>query len=176
MPAPALAPVARAFRLHPKYPYLWPAFRSLPRSFHALRGIFMPEERPPLAGRLLEEDVAFMAAALRRIPTMWQRVQWLEMVWYLRSRLLRDADWAGMAHSVEIRTPLVDWTLYTTLMGYELNKFHLLRAAGTATQRSPRQPKRGFETPVYTWMAHQPKADRTTGYRQWVERIVSAAK
>jgi len=28
---------------------------------------------------------------------------------------LRDADWAGMAHSIEIRVPLVDFTLLATL-------------------------------------------------------------
>jgi asparagine synthase (glutamine-hydrolysing) len=31
------------------------------------------------------------------------------------SRLLRDADWAGMAHSIEIRTPLVDAALTRTI-------------------------------------------------------------
>jgi asparagine synthase (glutamine-hydrolysing) len=29
----------------------------------------------------------------------------------MRNQLLRDADWAGMAHGVEIRVPLVDMTL-----------------------------------------------------------------
>ncbi|HXA38648.1 MAG TPA: asparagine synthase-related protein, partial [Phenylobacterium sp.] len=29
--------------------------------------------------------------------------------------LLRDADWAGMAHGVEIRAPLVDVPLYRSL-------------------------------------------------------------
>ena len=29
----------------------------------------------------------------------------------MRHQLLRDADWAGMAHGVEIRVPLVDVTL-----------------------------------------------------------------
>jgi hypothetical protein len=32
-----------------------------------------------------------------------------------RNQLLRDADWAGMAHGVEIRLPLVDTTLLETL-------------------------------------------------------------
>jgi len=32
----------------------------------------------------------------------------LETIHYLRNQLLRDADWAGMAHSVEIRTPFCD--------------------------------------------------------------------
>jgi len=33
------------------------------------------------------------------------------MVWYMRQQLLRDADWADMAHSLEIRVPLVDLEL-----------------------------------------------------------------
>lgn len=32
----------------------------------------------------------------------------LEMTWYMRNMLLRDSDWASMAHSLEIRVPLVD--------------------------------------------------------------------
>jgi len=35
------------------------------------------------------------------------RVCALESSQYLRNQLLRDADWAGMAHSLEIRVPLV---------------------------------------------------------------------
>ena len=34
---------------------------------------------------------------------------------YMRNQLLRDADWAGMAHSLEIRTPLVDIAALTAL-------------------------------------------------------------
>ena len=33
----------------------------------------------------------------------------------MRNQLLRDADWAGMAHGVEIRVPLVDVTLLKSL-------------------------------------------------------------
>ena len=40
--------------------------------------------------------------------TPFGRVATLEASLYMRNQLLRDADWAGMAHSVEIRTPLVD--------------------------------------------------------------------
>ncbi len=36
------------------------------------------------------------------------RVCALESTHYLRNQLLRDADWAGMAHGVEIRVPLAD--------------------------------------------------------------------
>jgi len=33
----------------------------------------------------------------------------------MRNQLLRDADWAGMAHGLEIRVPLVDFTLLAAL-------------------------------------------------------------
>jgi asparagine synthase (glutamine-hydrolysing) len=33
----------------------------------------------------------------------------------MRNQLLRDADWAGMAHSLEIRVPFVDATLLRSL-------------------------------------------------------------
>src|SRR6202012_2466364 len=45
------------------------------------------------------------------------RVALLESSQYLKNQLLRDADWAGMAHSLEIRTPLVDIKLLRTLAG-----------------------------------------------------------
>ena len=32
----------------------------------------------------------------------------IEAMVYLRNQLLRDSDWASMAHGVELRTPLVD--------------------------------------------------------------------
>ena len=33
----------------------------------------------------------------------------------MRNQLLRDSDWAGMAHSLEIRLPLVDRVLFEVL-------------------------------------------------------------
>jgi hypothetical protein len=35
------------------------------------------------------------------------RVTALSSCWYMRNQLLRDTDWASMAHSLEVRTPLV---------------------------------------------------------------------
>jgi asparagine synthase (glutamine-hydrolysing) len=38
----------------------------------------------------------------------WLAVHHLETVCYMRHQLLRDSDWAAMAHSLELRVPLVD--------------------------------------------------------------------
>ena len=36
---------------------------------------------------------------------------------YMRNQLLRDTDWASMAHSLEVRVPLVDAVLLAKLAG-----------------------------------------------------------
>ena len=43
------------------------------------------------------------------------RVCALESAHYLRNQLLRDSDWAGMAHSLEIRVPFIDSTFLRSL-------------------------------------------------------------
>ena len=52
--------------------------------------------------------VRFEAALTPPLQRDFSRVAVLESMFYLRNQLLRDADWAGLAHSLEIRTPLVD--------------------------------------------------------------------
>ena len=79
------------------------------------RSLFMPWEIPALIGADLAREglreldtLAALDETVRGLPTDRLRVSALEATWYMRNQLLRDADWAGMAHSLEIRTPLVD--------------------------------------------------------------------
>jgi asparagine synthase (glutamine-hydrolysing) len=78
----------------------------------------------------------------------------------MRNQLLRDADWAGMAHSLEIRTPLVDFELLRSLIDVVPNLKPGIgkRALGNA----PRKPlpasviertKTGFGVPTGSWAA-----------------------
>lgn len=87
------------------------------------RGLFLPHE----LGQVMDPDIA--REGLRRLKPLRRlaatldpdpgskvaRVCALESAHYLRNQLLRDADWAGMAHSVEIRVPLVDFTALSAL-------------------------------------------------------------
>ncbi len=41
---------------------------------------------------------------------------YLEIKYYLCSKLLIDADWVSMSHSVELRTPFVDWFFFNKLI------------------------------------------------------------
>src|SRR5262249_26052075 len=88
------------------------------------------------------------------------RVSVLESSNYMRHQLLRDADWAGMAHGVEIRVPLVD----VALLKMVAPTFgSLVPGAGkVALAQAPSRPlpdelvrraKTGFHVPTGVWMA-----------------------
>lgn len=87
------------------------------------RGLFLPYELPALLGgevvreglRRLEFLDAIGDQLLPDPGSDVARVSVLEASNYMRNQLLRDSDWAGMAHSLEIRVPLVDWRLTQTL-------------------------------------------------------------
>jgi asparagine synthase (glutamine-hydrolysing) len=77
----------------------------------------------------------------------------------MRNQLLRDTDWASMAHSVEVRTPLVDPHLWRALGGLNALRTHgsgkrLLAAA--PSRELPRavieRHKTGFATPLQDWL------------------------
>jgi asparagine synthase (glutamine-hydrolysing) len=77
----------------------------------------------------------------------------------MRNQLLRDADWTGMAHSIEIRVPLVDSTLLAALAPAISA---LTPGSGKAAlAKAPTSPlpdetviraKTGFGVPTGAWM------------------------
>ena len=93
--------------------------RSWAGTYLLRRGLFLPYELK----KIMDPDVA--REGLRRLKPLRRlaatlspdpgsdigRVCVLESAHYMRNQLLRDADWAGMAHGVEIRVPLVDATV-----------------------------------------------------------------
>lgn len=158
-----------AARLSTRVPRKLPAvFRyanTYEGAYFARRGLFMPWE---LEG-VLEPD--FARAGLREFaPLEWigstldshpvtdlGQVMALESSIYLRNQLLRDADWAGMDHSLELRTPLVDWHLWCTLaptlaMRETPGKAPLAGAlAGAVPTHWSNRSKTGFGLPLASW-------------------------
>lgn len=133
------------------------------------RGLFLPRELPDLLGK----ELAF--EGLRRLKvhdhikstlkpdpgSAFSRVACLESSLYLRNQLLRDADWAGMAHSLEIRVPLVDVTLLNRIAPIGHTQF--IEAGKTLLAATPTKvdvnmfsgvAKTGFSTPIDTWMSN----------------------
>ena len=66
------------------------------------------------------------------------QISTLECSLYLRNQLLRDADWASMAHSVEVRMPLVDYQLLKTCSSAVLKLNH--SASKSCLANSPEHP------------------------------------
>jgi asparagine synthase (glutamine-hydrolysing) len=118
------------------------------------------------------DPLGLIGAALTPDPgTPFSRVAALEASLYMRNQLLRDADWAGMAHSLEIRVPLVDSVLLRRVApilarGWSLDgKAVLARAPirplpGAVMVR----PKTGFTTPVESWQRRLPLSQQLRGH------------
>ncbi len=157
---------------------------SLAGAYFLRRGLFLPEEirrmrigtgndeQLPLAGAFdpvldawqgLSEGILGPLDGLLRDP--WRAVHRMESTIYLRRQLLRDADWAGMAHGVEIRVPLVDARLRLAL---EARSFEPARSGGKRllmrdlTLDLPpglyARSKSGFQLPLAAWLEPEREA------------------
>ena len=150
------------------------------------RGLFMPEELPLLmgatdAGEGLEALGDFASSHVAS-AARWgaAQVALLESTRYLRNQLLRDSDWASMAHSVELRTPLVDARLSEELCPYIESFVH-----GRGKQllaECPERPlprailardKTGFGLPLDAWLraATPPSATPAPWARRWARYL-----
>ena len=157
----------------PKWSSLLRYGGSIEGAYFLRRAVFMPWELPDLVGREMAVDVAerfdpvahVRAAAGKFAGSSFAHVAALESSLYLRNQLLRDADWAGMAHGVEIRLPLVDVFLLRRLaprLG-QTNGMHkgLLAQAPEPALPAALQsrPKTGFVLPMEDWLSRSRRLD-----------------
>ena len=156
--------------LSPKYASLIEYGGSYEGAYLLRRGMYMPWELPELLGEettkkgLAElQTVIRLSDSIRGIEKEQLKVSALEMTWYMRNQLLRDTDWASMAHSLEVRVPLVDIELFRKVVNAIANN-HLLTKKDMAL--TPKQPlpkvilerqKTGFSIPVQDWLIDIPK-------------------
>lgn len=173
-------------RVSPKWAGLIEYAGSVPAAWLLRRAMFMPWELPSLLPpELAKEGLGRLDLMVRLRDTVagvvdpYLQVMLLEMEWYMRSQLLRDADWAGMAHGVEIRTPLVDFALFETLAPFlvgpeRLSKRHL---ADGVRPRLPallrERPKTGFTVPLRRWTGDGTDGAGRDGRRAWARHLLA---
>src|SRR5437763_1638038 len=149
----------------PKYAGIFEYGSSYPAAYLLRRSLFMPWELPTfLDPDLVREgwkrlntfdDLAGLCDSLDS-PRL--KVSAMELCWYMLHHLLRDADWAGMAHSVEIRVPFVDVDLLKKLAPLLVQpnpptKRDVARSLSSKLPASVlNRPKTGFSVPVREWM------------------------
>jgi asparagine synthase (glutamine-hydrolysing) len=154
------------------------------------RALFMPWELPKFMDAELVrtgwrdlgslEQMNALARSVDKLPGAegpqvdFLKVAALETSSFLRSQLLRDSDWAGMAHSVEIRVPLVDMELLRQLAPLRASRFAPRKPLVARCLAKPLPPeimnrkKSGFTVPVREWMQQDTPG---RGLRQWAQYV-----
>jgi asparagine synthase (glutamine-hydrolysing) len=178
--------------LHPKVAGLLQYGGDWAGAYLLRRSVYMPWELDRLIDPALVADglrrlapLSHIAAALHGTRSLgdFDRVAALETALYMRNQLLRDADWAGMSHGVEIRVPYVDPFFLAALPSGEV----LARVnAKDAVAEVPMPPlpaairerrKTGFVTPVGRWLREAAGApgegavDFSAASRSWLRRV-----
>jgi asparagine synthase (glutamine-hydrolysing) len=149
------------------------------------RGRFLASELPEILGDEIAREglerldlLNLIETAITPDPgTPFARVAALESSLYLRNQLLRDMDWASMAHSLEVRVPLVDAHLLRRLAPL------IARLRGRSKEllaQTPRPPlpepvrkrrKTGFTLPIKEWLRQETGGGVEFGKRSWARRV-----
>ncbi len=169
-------PLARRFApTTPKLAGLLRHGTTLPGSYFLRRGLFLPSELPALLGEDVAREVLAAYDPVAEIgralsspvadteldPAIdpWTAVHLMESAGYMRHQLLRDTDWASMAHGLEVRVPLVDQQLREQLAAVRFQPARTRGKAALVRRAAPElpaalwdRPKSGFSIPVVDWM------------------------
>jgi asparagine synthase (glutamine-hydrolysing) len=185
--------IASGARLHPKSAGVMQYGGDWAGAYLLRRGVYMPWELDHLLDPTLVEEGLRRLAPLSHIAAELQagrglsdfdRVAALETSLYMRNQLLRDADWAGMAQSIEIRVPYVDPFFLAALPpGDVLAAIKAKDAVADVPQpplpaSSRNRAKTGFTTPVGRWIREASGAAGDVTFsgasRAWALRVWQA--
>jgi asparagine synthase (glutamine-hydrolysing) len=170
----------------PKYAGLLEYGTSVAGAYLLRRSLFMPWELPQLMPREMAieglatlDTVDNLAKTVNGIANPRLAVAALELDWYMRHQLLRDSDWAGMAHALEIRVPFVDIELLRRLAPLIASQHPPDKREMAASPRQPlpagviERAKTGFVVPVRDWIAGERGAAQKPerGLRGWAKRV-----
>jgi asparagine synthase (glutamine-hydrolysing) len=178
--------INRALRVSPKWGKLLSHSGSLAQLYVLGRALHLEEELEllldkywldhGLATLLKSSNVAAMTQDLEKANvSRHAQIAVLESCTYMRGQLLRDADWASMAHSLEMRVPFVDSHLLERLgpwikSAHPPSKRDLAHSVGPGMDVVANRPKTGFVTPVRDWaMARSGNSAR--GLRGWASEV-----
>ena len=182
------APILKHFT-SPKYAGLLEYGGTYGGAYLLRRGMFMPWELPDLLdGDVVRkgwnelQTIERLEQTTRGIDNKHCKIAALECGWYMRNQLLRDSDWASMAHSLELRVPFVDVELFRAV----IPMFNAACPPGKLDMAHASRPplpdqvlhrnKTGFSIPIQNWL---PRAGRNAGasrgLRGWAKIVLGLA-
>ncbi len=180
------APVIKKFT-SPKYAGLLEYGGDFGGAYLLRHGLYMPWELPELMDPDMARDGWNELCTLPRlrdttngISSDHMKVSALELSWYMRNQLLRDVDWASMAHSLEIRVPLLDIKLIQSIiplmqMGTAPSKIDMARTPNVQLpDEILNKPKTGFNIPLQDWLSNEKlQIAPEKRMRYWSKKIYS---
>jgi asparagine synthase (glutamine-hydrolysing) len=170
-----------------KYAGLFEYGGSYEGAYLLRRALYMPfelhEALDPVSAHVGLERLRTLPAlanSIDGIRSAHGRVSAMELTWYMRNQLLRDADWAGMAHSVEVRVPFVDVDLLRFLAPWLTGHEPPSKSDAAAIapmmlgKQTLQRPKTGFSVPVKEWLTPGNLREQRTrrGLRAWAHRVL----
>ena len=171
--------------MSPKYAGVFEYGSTYPDAYLLRRAIFMPWELPKLMDTTVArdgwaelEETTGLRHQVDRLNTSRTKISALESTWYMRNQLLRDSDWAGMAHSLEIRVPLVDTVFFRKIAPMLVSHAPPGKRdmASSPTKPLPAEvlsrPKTGFAVPLPAWLMKDNPDALKQGYRGWLRKVV----
>jgi asparagine synthase (glutamine-hydrolysing) len=172
----------------PKYAGLLEYGPTLAGGYLLRRGLYMPWEMPAVLDETMARQGwadlhcnAQLQATVAGIPHDRLAISALELSWYTRNQLLADADWASMAHSLEVRVPFLDVPLLRAVAPW-LAAYPGITKSAIAKSLAPQlpralleKPKTGFSVPVRDWLIGEVPGRARRGLRGWANVVHDAA-
>jgi asparagine synthase (glutamine-hydrolysing) len=168
----------------PKYASALEYGTTYPDAYLLRRALFMPWELPKLMDPVMArdgwaelEEHSHRRSQVDNLKSPRSKVSALESTWYMRSQLLRDSDWAGMAHSLEIRVPLVDTFFFKRIAPMLASGTPPGKQDMAASPAKPlpdevlNRPKTGFAVPMRDWLLKDDPTATDRGFRGWSRKI-----
>lgn len=182
------SPILKTFT-SPKYAGLFEYGGSWGGAYMLRRGMFMPWEMKKLLDNdmVLEglkelQTLELLDQTVRPIHNDYLKVSGLELNWYMRNQLLRDTDWASMAHSLEIRVPFLDLKFLRALAPMLCTHNRPDKRALACTSAKPltaailNRRKTGFTVPMGDWLLEDVSVKGHRGLRGWSKKIYEEFK
>lgn len=182
----ASGPLLKKFT-SPKYAGLLEYGGAYGGAYLLRRGMFMPWELPDiLDGETVRDGwrelqpLVSLQDCIAGLVSPRLRVSSLELNWYMRNQLLRDTDWASMAHSLEVRVPFVDTALLDRIAPMIAGQSPPGKREMAAAPIRPLpaevlvRRKTGFSVPTREWLLGGADAPGERGLRGWAKHVYAA--
>lgn len=171
--------ILQGFLPSPKYAGMFEYGGTLEGAYLLRRALFMPWKisafmNPEMAAEGLKklDTLATLRTITDGISAEHLAISALEMQMYMKNQLLRGADWAGMTHSVEIRTLFVDMVLLENYVKItSLSPLQEKQAVARTVATNPPEAllawaKTGFSVPIHQWL-NPDLPNNISNYREW---------